>query len=209
MMESPPVVLTVGHSNIQLADCLSLLAGAKVEALADVRSDPGRVYREHFASGLLRAALDRAGIAYVFLGDGLGGRPRRAEHQDGDGLGGRPRRAEHQDADGHARYDLMAQQPAFRAALDRVIAGARARRLALMCSEENPIECHRRLLVGRALMDRGVDLRHLRADGSVVDESELAVIDGQDGLFDDLEVRPWRSARSVPRSGAPSPCSEH
>jgi hypothetical protein len=58
-------------------------------------------------------------------------------------------------------------------------------------------------------MDCGVDLQHLRADGSLVDERDLAVVAGQDGLFDDLEVRPWRSARSVPRSGALSPSSEH
>ena len=194
MTASRPVLLTVGHSNIELQDFVDLLNSAGVQAIVDVRSDPDRVYRKHFASQPLQAALGRAGIGYVFLGEGLGGRPRLHEHHD---------------ADGHARYDLMAEQPAFLAALDRVIVGARTRKLALMCSEENPAECHRRLLVGRALMDRGVDLQHLRGDGSVVSESELAVIDGQDGLFDDLEVRPWRSARSVPRSGAPSPSSEH
>jgi uncharacterized protein (DUF488 family) len=193
MTRQRPVVLTVGHSNVELADFLTLLAGAKVEALADVRSDPDRVYREHFASAPLRSALTRVGISYVFLGEGLGGRPRRAEHHD---------------ADGRARYDQMAQEPAFVEALRRVETGARTRRIALLCSEENPLECHRRLLVGRALVDRGVEVRHLRADGSLVDERELAVADGQEGLFDDLEVRPWRSARSVPRSGAPSPSSE-
>ena len=188
------LVLTVGHSNIELADFLALLHSAGVQAIADVRSDPGRVYREHFASGPLQAALRKTQIGYVLLGDGLGGRPRLPQHHD---------------ADGHARYDLMAEQPSFVVALDRVLSGARMQRVALMCSEENPLECHRRLLVGRALMDRGVDLQHLRADGSLVDERDLAVVAGQDGLFDDLEVRPWRSARSVPRSGAPSPSSEH
>lgn len=187
-------VLTVGHSNVDLDEFLSLLRTAGVQAIADVRSDPDRVYREHFASGPLRTALAHASIGYVFLGDALGGRPRKAHHHDDEG---------------HARYDLMSQEPAFVQALDRVLVGTRTQRIALLCSEENPIECHRRLLVGRALLDRGVDLRHVRADGSLVDENELAVVDGQDGLFDDLEVRPWRSARSVPRSGAPSPSSEH
>lgn len=186
-------VLTVGHSNHDLDRFLALLSGAGITALADVRSDPHHSYRDHFAQQPLAAALRQAGIGYVYLGLELGGRPRTAAQQD---------------PDGRARYDLMATEPAFRAALDRVLVGAREHVVALLCSEEDPTECHRRLLVGRALAEEGVDLRHLRADGSVSDDSAL-LGDGQTGLFEDLEVRPWRSARSVPRAAAPSPSSEH
>jgi uncharacterized protein (DUF488 family) len=189
-------IWTVGHSNIELDQLLQLLQEAQISAVADVRSDPDKVYREHFEQAPLRSALDRAGIAYVFLGRELGGRP-------GD--------RRHFDAEGHARYDLMAQTPAFRTGVARVVKGATQLRVALLCSEENPAECHRRLLVGRALIDQyDVRLLHLRAGGSVLTEAELAEQEGgQAGLFDDLEVRPWRSARSVPPSGAPSPSSSH
>lgn len=188
-------VWTVGHSNHDLPDFLALLRAASINAVADVRSDPDRVYRDHFRQAPLQSALAGAGIDYVFLGVELGGRPRVAEHFD---------------EDGRARYDLMAAEPSFRHSLGRVRAGAERLHVAVMCSEASPLECHRRLLVGRALAADQVEVLHVLADGSIVTEADLVEQEGgQPGLFDDLEVRPWRSARSVPPSGALSPSSEH
>lgn len=187
-------VWTVGHSNHDLDVFLALVRGAGLQAVADVRSDPDRVYREHFKSAPLEAALRRMGISYRWFGQELGGRPRSPGHFD---------------TEGRARYDLMAEQPPFGRALEAVQQVAQTHRVALLCSEADPTECHRRLLVGRALVQTGVRLLHLRADGTVHEESELVDAEsGQSGLFDDLEVRPWRSAHSVPPSAAPSPSSE-
>ena len=189
------VLWTVGHSNHDLDRFFDLLRGADIRAVADVRSDPDRVYRDHFKQVPLRVALAEVGIDYVFLGAELGGRPRTPTHFDDEG---------------RARYDLMAAEPAFSQGLARVRDGAQRIRVAVMCSEANPLECHRRLLVGRALTLDGVQVLHIRADGAVVSEAELAEQEGeQPGLFGDLEVRPWRSARSVPPSAALSPSSEH
>ena len=93
------VLWTVGHSNHDLDRFFDLLRGADIRAVADVRSDPDRVYRDHFKPAPLRVALAEVGIKYVFLGAELGGRPRTPTHFD--------------DA-GRARYDLMAAEPAFR-----------------------------------------------------------------------------------------------
>lgn len=189
------VVWTVGHSNHGMPEFLALLQPVGIQAVADVRSDPDRVYREHFKQAPLRGALAEAGIDYVFLGAELGGRPRAASHFDDEG---------------RARYDLMAAEPVFGQGLARLRVGAQSLRVAVMCSEANPLECHRRLLVGRALSLDGVEVLHIRSDGCVVSEAELVEQEGgQPGLFGDLEVRPWRSARSVPPSGALSPSSEH
>src|SRR5207253_6245318 len=46
-------------------------------------------------------------------------------------------------------------------------------RLALLCSEENPSICHRRLLIARVLREHGIAVQHIRADGSVESEEEL------------------------------------
>jgi uncharacterized protein (DUF488 family) len=61
----------------------------------------------------------------------------------------------------------MAQMPAFRAALDDVVALAERHRAALMCAEREPLECHRCLLVARALAGRGIAIGHILADGTV------------------------------------------
>ncbi len=181
-MTSRLAVWTVGHSNHDFERFAQLLASAEIEFLVDVRSFPYSRFAPHFNREELQAAIGRQGISYLFLGEELGGRPTREEHYD---------------VDGHALYGPMSEEPQFRAAIERLIDGARAHRLALVCSEGNPRDCHRRLLVGRVLADQGVELRHILADGSMAIES--AVEPGgepcQCSLFG--EERPWRSTQSV------------
>jgi hypothetical protein len=70
-----------------------------------------------------------------------------------------------------------------------------------MCSEEDPHQCHRRLLIARVLAERGIEVRHIRGDGRAQTEAELALDEtsGQLGLdfAEAEEVTPWRSAQSV------------
>src|SRR5262249_61331718 len=83
----------------------------------------------------------------------------------GDALGGRPRNPALY-RDGVADYEAMAATPAFRAGLDRVGAEAQRHRVCLMCAEREPLDCHRCLLVGRALA-QGLAIGHLLVDGRV------------------------------------------
>ena len=71
-------VLTVGHSNHPLETFVSLLRQHGVTTLADVRSAPYSRFNPHFNRKSLDAALQAHGIAYRFMGQALGGRPRTA-----------------------------------------------------------------------------------------------------------------------------------
>ena len=117
----------------------------------------------------------------------------------GKELGGRPSQDDDYDANGHALYDRMAERPAFREAIELVSQGCRERRVALMCSEGQPLECHRRLLVGKVLSDRGVRLHHILPTGAVLQEDSVSLDsdDAQASLFG--EETAWRSTRSVSR----------
>jgi uncharacterized protein (DUF488 family) len=72
-----------------------------------------------------------------------------------------------------ADYEKMAQASEFGNGLDRIIEGAKKYRVALMCSERDPLDCHRCLLVGRALAQRGVRVNHILDDGNVVSHAEI------------------------------------
>ncbi len=182
-MTIPPSIWTVGHSNQDLGRFEQLLAAEKIEFLVDVRSYPHSRYAPHFNREHLERAVAAHGVRYVFLGDALGGRPTREDHYD---------------AEGHALYGPMSEEASFTQAIDRLIAGARDHRLALLCSEADPTDCHRRRLVGKVLTDRGVQLRHILSDGSVHAEDAVALSAerAQCSLLGE-EVEPWRSTRSV------------
>ena len=143
-------IFTIGHSNHPPPAFINLLAQRRVAEVADVRSAPYSRYAPHFNHNALRALLDDAGIAYAYLGGPLGGRPAdRACY----------------DAHGRVLYHRVAQTHAFADGIRRLIRRADERRIALLCSEKEPLECHRTLLVARHLAQRGVAVAHILADG--------------------------------------------
>lgn len=165
-------VLTIGHSTQSFADFLRLLRLAEVTAIADVRSAPYSRHVPHFNRETLKENLGAEKIAYVFLGEELGGRPKTRELYSA----------------GVADYEKMALGESFAQGLDRVIAGARTFRIALMCAERDPLDCHRCLLVGRALKDRGVRVRHIVGPGETVGQEEIEqlLLDMADQFSSDL-----------------------
>ena len=144
-------VLTIGHSNHPIATFLGLLERGRVTALADVRSAPYSRFNPQFNREALRDALAERGVRYVYLGRELGGRSDDPACYEG----------------GRIRYDRVARTDRFREGLARVIRGAAEHRIALMCAEKEPLDCHRTLLVARALEERGVEVAHVLADGGV------------------------------------------
>ena len=151
------MIFTIGHSNHDLDGFLNLLALHHITALADVRSKPVSGYTPHFSRAALEPMLGKADIAYVFLGDQLGGRSSNPDCY----------------AKGRLQYEKLALEPSFNAGVDRLIKGAQKFRLALMCSEKDPLGCHRALLVGRRLHQGGIQVQHIGADGSLESHSAL------------------------------------
>jgi len=190
---APVEVFTVGHSNNPAAKFTDLLHQHEIEVLVDVRSYPDAAYLPHFARLPLTQLVRTMGIRYLFLGEDLGGRP------DGD---------DYYDQDGRVLYGRWARSISFQRGLSRLLAGCAQYRVAIMCSEEDPTSCHRRLLIGRALSREGPTLlRHIRADGHLdVEEGRtLRVLGGpQLGLFGPTGDEAWRSTRSVSRRSRPA-----
>jgi uncharacterized protein (DUF488 family) len=179
-------LLTIGHSNHSAEHFRWLLAKHGVEVLVDVRSWPHSRYVEWADRSRIGDVAREAGAEYLFLGKELGGRP------DADQC---------YDEAGHVLYGKVAKSSEFRAGIERLLRGSTRYRVAIMCSEEDPASCHRRLLVAKVLLERGLTIGHIRGDGRCEVESEP--IDLAEGsLFDDEESL-WRSSLSVSRKRPP------
>jgi len=194
-----PSVFTVGHSNVSQEAFISLLESHGIEVVVDVRSAPYSKHVPHFNAQPLKQALKGAGMQYLHLGRELGGRPKEQEFYD---------------AQGHVRYDRLAGSPEFKQGIERLLRGIARHRVALLCNEEDPSECHRRLLIGRVLLKRGVSVFHIRGNGSVQTEAELARAgkkaraSQQEFAFAEEEEAEWKSTRSVSQARAPRRSSE-
>jgi uncharacterized protein (DUF488 family) len=155
-MDSATTILTIGHSRHPLGRFIELLEAAGVTAVADVRSAPMSRFSPHFNKQALAASLAARNIAYLFLGKELGGRPEQPELF----------------TQGVADYEKMAASPEFRAGLAQLREAAARQRVAVMCAEADPLDCHRCLLVGRALAQAGHDVAHILASGAVITHAE-------------------------------------
>ncbi len=150
-------LFTIGHSTHQLSGFIDLLLAHQIQAVADVRSRPFSARFPHFCQEPLEKSLREQGILYVFLGAELGARRSEASCY----------------LDGQARYNLVAQTPAFHEGIERILKGLQKYRLALLCAEKDPITCHRTILVCRHLRGKGFPIQHILSDGKL--ESQVAL----------------------------------
>jgi uncharacterized protein (DUF488 family) len=193
-------VYTVGHSNHPWETFAELLREHRIEVLVDIRSAPYSRYAPQFDQEILKGKLSECGVKYLFLGKELGGRPNDPAQYD---------------RKGHALYGQMKADPAFEAGMERLERGVAGFRVALLCGEEDPAHCHRRLLVGRVLTERGHELLHIRADGRLQTEAEVtaesgkSLIEEQPALFAELDEDQWRSTASVSPKKTPANSSTH
>lgn len=142
-------LFTIGHSDHDIDRFLALLREYRVDAVADVRSQPYSRHQPQFNRETLADALKTIEAKYVFLGRELGAR--RAEPEAYDG--------------GRARYDLIRHLPAFQEGLARIQRGVASNRIALLCAEKDPLTCHRTILVCRELRALPIEVLHIRDDG--------------------------------------------
>ncbi|MDE0678849.1 MAG: DUF488 domain-containing protein [Gammaproteobacteria bacterium] len=150
-MEREKGIFTVGHSAHEVARFVDLLARHGVEAVADVRSMPYSRRHPQFNRETLKESLKASGIAYVFLGKELGARSTDPDCYE----------------NGRVQFRKLAATRLFRSGLKRVLDGSEQMRIALMCAEKDPLNCHRTLLVTRELVALGRKVNHILADGEV------------------------------------------
>lgn len=169
-MQPTGAIYSIGYGNREWDLMRALLARHGVQIVVDVRSAPFSRHRPAFSKRPLQRAVEAAGMRYWFRGAQLGGMPRDRSVYVGDRVD-------------PVRY---CARPAFRRELDRLACAARLGAvLCLLCAEEDPLRCHRFSLLGEALRQKGLDVRHIGADGRVATQSELQGLadGGQLSLF--------------------------
>ena len=145
---SSPTVYTIGHSNLDKDEFIDALETVAPGYLIDVRTMPASRYTPHFNRKALEETAEERGYDYVFLGDELGGRPSDSKMYD-------PK-------DGHARYDIMSKSSKFHEGMEKIVDLVRDRQqVVLLCSEKDPLECHRTLMVSELLDQKGIPVSHI------------------------------------------------
>lgn len=138
-------VYTVGHSNQSQEEFLALLKAHDVNCIVDVRSVPSSKYSPQFNHEILKPFLKNKGVLYLHFGEEFGAR-----------------RTDCVNEDGQVDFERAILTPAFQHGVERLQLGLdKGYHIALMCSEANPLECHRFSLVSRYFFDKGFEVCHI------------------------------------------------
>ena len=143
---------TIGHSTHSIEEFLSLLEQHDIDVIVDVRSTPYSRYNPQFNKDTLIKSLRDHGIKYVFLGEELGARSSDPSCYK----------------NGQVQFDALSETELFKSGIDRILLGVqRDYKMALMCAEKDPLDCHRTVLVSRNLERNGLNVTHILSDGSL------------------------------------------
>lgn len=163
------LIYTIGHSTHGIEDFLALLGQHSIDVVADVRSMPYSRYTPQFNREAMRQTLSESGIAYVFMGQEFGARSNDPACYE----------------NGRVQYDSLAVTADFQSGVARIKDGVdKGHRIALMCAEKDPLECHRTILVANRLEAAEMRVTHILANGSLETQKEAT-----DRLISKLKLR--------------------
>lgn len=180
----PPPIFTVGYGTRSVDELAAVLHTYAIEFLIDVRSAPYSRYKPEFSKEALEAGIKERGLRYLFMGDSLGGRPDDPTCY----------------VDGRVDYARVQDRPFYQAGIARLkTAFAQGRRLALMCSEGKPQDCHRTKLIGATLTALGIPVAHIDENDALLTQAQ--VIERLEGaqltLFDEPTLRSSKRIKGV------------
>lgn len=140
-------IYSIGHGSKAIDDFIAELKSYDIEYLLDIRSTPYSKWNPQYNQSALEIELKKSGIHYVFVGDTLGGHPKDDTCYD---------------SDRKVLYDVIKDKEFFKKGLERLItANEKHVKLAIMCSESKPEECHRSKLIGQELLKKEISLKHI------------------------------------------------
>lgn len=150
-------LFSIGHSNHEIDTFVALLQKHGITAIADARSHPYSRFLPQFNRVTLQEFLAKQEIQYVFLGRELGARPSDRSCY----------------LDGKAVYEKIAATDAFHQGIQRVRKGLKKHKIALMCAEQDPLTCHRAILVCQHLRHLEVPINHILKNGDLEPHEHL------------------------------------
>jgi len=149
-MTNDNMIYTIGHSSMTQESFVDILKSFKIDIVVDVRSSPYSKFVSHFNRENIKKSLIENGMRYIFLGDYIGGKPRDKKYYE----------------NGKVNYRLISKSDRYSEGINRIIELNNENDIVLMCSEEDPYNCHRHNLITQTLVKKGFEVIHVRKNSS-------------------------------------------
>jgi len=152
-------IFTMGHSNYTVEKLIHMLRHYNIDCVVDIRGTPYSKYNIQFDKEIIRQNLTKEGFIYIYMAKELAAkRENKISYYD----------------EGYSDFEKVVYEEDFIKGIERLKDGCeKGYRIALLGAMQDPIRCHRSILVGRALRDNGFTVRHILDNYSLASQEDM------------------------------------
>ena len=152
-------IYTIGHSNYTIERLIDMLKHYNINCVVDIRGTPYSKYNIQFDKETIRYTLSKAGFIYIYMAKELAAkRINKQSYKE----------------EGYSDFEKVIKENEFIEGIERLKNGCnKGYKIALLGAMQEPIRCHRSILVGRALRENGFNVKHILDDYSIASQEDI------------------------------------
>ena len=152
-------IFTIGHSNYDVERLIDMLRRYNINCVVDIRGTPYSKYNIQYNKETIQKTLEREGFIYIYMAKELAAKRINKVSYN---------------AEGYSDFEKVVKEEEFIKGIERLRNGCKkGYRIALLGAMQDPIRCHRAILVGRALRDAGFKVKHILHDYSIGNQEDI------------------------------------
>ena len=149
-------IFTIGHSNYPVEKLIDMLKFYNINCVVDVRGTPYSKYNVQYNKDTIRNTLIKAGFVYIYMSKEFAAKRENKISYN---------------KEGYSDFEKVIKEEDFKTGVKRLENGCKKGfRIALLGAMQDPIRCHRAILLGRELEHLGFTINHIMDDYSIKDQ---------------------------------------
>ena len=158
-------IFTIGHSNYKVEKLIAMLRYYNINCVVDIRGTPYSKYNVQYNKETIRDTLIKEGFVYIYMAKEFAAKRENKVSYN---------------KEGYSDFEKVIYEEEFKNGIERLKNGCKkGYRIALLGAMQDPIRCHRSILVGRELVQHGFNVKHILDDYSIAyqDDIEKSLLD--------------------------------
>ena len=152
-------IYTIGHSNYTIERLIDMLRHYNINCVVDIRGTPYSKYNVQFDKETIRYTLSKAGFIYIYMAKELAAKRINKESYN---------------EEGYSDFEKVIKEKEFLEGIERLKNGCnKGYNIVLLGAMQEPIRCHRSILVGKALRKCGFNVKHILDDYSTASQEDI------------------------------------
>lgn len=152
-------IFAIGHSNYPYDKLIEMIKKYNINCVVDIRETPYSKYNIQYNREFLKENLKASGFLYIYMGHEFGAKRLTKESYNDDG---------------YADFEKVVKEDMFLKGIERLTKGLEmGYRIVLLGAMQEPIRCHRSIMVGKYLSQKGADVKYILHEGNLVNQDYI------------------------------------